>query len=319
MRRELWLAGEFAEAGVEGGEAGGGDAGGLGAAEGLAPDGFHLDGAAGEVIHEAGGAVGAHGRGDVVLALEEGRGNGDTVRGGGGGDLGHEGVDFGAESGVGANGVGGDAAGGDAEAVERHVPDEFAPAGGGEVVHGEAFYARVGEGGGDGAGAFAGGAVELAEGDGAGAVETLDLAGGGAVDTDEAEAAEHALGTDEGGEHVFGAEAVLQGEHGGAGAEERGEEGGEGGVGGGLEGDDDEVNGTALGGGGAGGDGGGGEVAGFLAHDDFVAGAHGSEVAAEEKTHVMAGADEARAVIEAERARADDGDGERVSHALEEK
>ena len=65
--------------------------------------------------------------------------------------------------------------------------------------------------------------------------------------------------------------------------------------------------------------GGGGEVAGFLAHDDFVAGAHGSEVAAEEKTHVMAGADEARAVIEAERARADDGDGERVSHALEEK
>jgi len=292
------------------GQGGGVDAGGAGAAEGLAPDGFEFDFAAGEVVDEARGAVGAHGRGDAELFVNERVGDRYAVSGGGALDVVHERAGAGDERGIGADAVGGEAAGGDSEAVEGDVPDEFTPTGGADVV-GELDADSGGfEGVGETTGAVGDGAGKFAEDDEAGAVDG-DFGGGGSSGADDAEGAENALGADEGGEVFVGAEAVLDGEDGGVGVEERGEESGEGGVGGGLECDEDEVDGPDVGGVGEGGD--GAEFEGLVVFDEMgeerATGAHGGEVAAEEETDVVAGEGETGAVEESEGAGTEDGDG----------
>ena len=132
-----------------------------------------------------------------------------------------------------------------------------------------------------------------------------DLAGGGDPGDDAAEAAEDALGAEDGGELGGGLDAVLQGDDEGVGAEERAH--GAGGVGDlpGFDAEEDDVGGAELGGGV--GDAGGvdGEVA-FGARDAEAAFADGAEgVAAGEEGDVLAGLGEAAAEVGADGAGAE--------------
>ncbi len=233
------------------GQSGSGHLGGLGAAQGFLEHGVEFQRQPVLEIEERGGFIGTHLGGVLDHLVGEFKGHIVALGAGGGDDFEHEFVDEGVPARVGEEEVGGEAGvertrkgtplpgplllgrrgrrnckgveaggAGDAQAIEGDVPDEFFPAGFGEGIGDGAGDTGMADGAGDIMGARFGPAVELAHDDLAVGL-VIDDAGFDPVQADEAEAAEDLFGWKYLREGFFVAQAVLQGEDGGAWANER--------------------------------------------------------------------------------------------------
>jgi hypothetical protein len=269
-----------------------------------APDRLDLDGLSGEEIDEARRLVRSHLESALDVGLGEGRINDMTQRRRDRDDLAHQCAGAREKGGIGEDLLRVDSTRGDGKAVERDVPDQLAPAGESEIGEDAAVESGADKEIGDGRER-----LEMGEGAHLDAAvgEVVDQARLAAIDANEAESSKDGMTGKMAREKGLVAESVLEGEEDRAGLEERREQVGKGVIGGRLDRDDDEIDRADLRGRGEGAHRIEVQVAGD-AVDDQSAFPHRREVAPHEEGDLGDGG-EAGAVIPADRAGTDDGEG----------